>query len=278
MKTAEAPSTPFPDAPAVPHVAIAAVSKVYDSQAGAVHALQGVDLDIRRGEFVTLLGPSGCGKSTLLKIVAGLDTATSGAIKIGGTSLSGVADGLGMVFQRDVLLDWRTILDNVLLPIEFAGLSRGEYDRRARQLLKLFGLEGCEHRHPWELSGGMRQRAAICRALLKEPDLLLMDEPFGALDALTRDELNIELQRLWITTRKTVLFVTHSIPEAILLSDRIVVMASGPGRIVEVIDVDFARPRELMLREEPAFAAQSRRIRRIFEQQGVLHGATRSAR
>jgi NitT/TauT family transport system ATP-binding protein len=255
------------------HVEISALTKVYESQAGPVVALRNINLNIAKGEFVTLLGPSGCGKSTLLKIVAGLGTTTAGEVKIGGLALEGVADGLGMVFQRDVLLDWRTILDNVLLPIEFANLKRADFEGRARELLKLFGLEGYELRHPWELSGGMRQRAAICRALLKGPELLLMDEPFGALDALTRDQLGIELQRMWITSGQTVLFVTHSIIEAVLLSDRVVVMTSRPGSIAEIINIDFPRPRQLMLREEHAFSVYSRRIRQIFEEQGILPGA-----
>ena len=258
-------------ATAVPHIEISRLTKVFDSAAGPVVALQDVSLSVRQGEFVSLLGPSGCGKSTLLKIVGGLDTGSSGDVKMHGEGLSGVPDRLGMVFQRDVLLDWRTVLDNVLLPVEFSNLRRSDYEPRARELLNLFGLAGFERRRPWELSGGMRQRAAICRALLIEPELLLMDEPFGALDALTRDELNIELQRMWMTSRKTVLFVTHSIPEAILLSDRIVVMAARPGHIVEIIDVTFSRPRELMVREEHGFSAYSRQIRRIFEEHGILH-------
>jgi NitT/TauT family transport system ATP-binding protein len=256
-----------------PHIAISNISKVYESRVGAVVALRDIEIDIAKGEFVTLLGPSGCGKSTLLRIVAGLDSPSSGHVRLGGAPLRAVPDELGMVFQRDVLLDWRTIIDNVLLPIEFKNLRPANYHDRARGLLKLFGLAEFEKRHPWELSGGMRQRASICRALINDPDLLLMDEPFGALDALTRDELNIELQRIWLTSQKTVLFVTHSIPEAILLSDRIVVMTARPGRVVDVIKVDFPRPRELMLREELEFTAHVRHIRRIFEEQGVLHRA-----
>jgi NitT/TauT family transport system ATP-binding protein len=254
----------------LPHVAIAGVGKIYESQRGAVEALKDINVVLAKGEFVSLLGPSGCGKSTLLKIVAGLVPASAGEVKISGERLAGVPDGLGMVFQRDVLLDWRTILDNVLLAAEFKDLKRRDYEKRARDLLQLFGLAGYEHRYPWELSGGMRQRAAICRALLTGPELLLMDEPFGALDALTRDELNLELQRSW-SSGNTVLFVTHSIPEAIFLSDRIVVMASRPGRIVETLDIDFSRPRELMIREEQAFSAYARHIRQIFEAHGVLH-------
>ena len=253
-----------------PHVAIQALAKTYKSKRGDVTALARVDLSLRRGEFVSLLGPSGCGKSTLLKIVSGVEAPTAGEVQIGGKKLVGTPDGLGMVFQRDVLLDWRSILDNVLLPVEFLNLRRADYTQRAMDLLKLFGLGDFADRHPWELSGGMRQRASICRALLIDPELLLMDEPFGALDALTRDELNIELQRTWLQTGKTVLFVTHSIAEAIFLSDRVVVMAARPGRVVEVIDVDFPRPRTLDVREEPEFGRLARHIRHIFEANGVF--------
>jgi NitT/TauT family transport system ATP-binding protein len=253
-----------------PHVKIASLSKVFGSARGDVVALTDVTMEVERGEFVSLLGPSGCGKSTLLKIVAGLEDRSAGDVQISGAPLNGCPEGLGFVFQRDVLLDWRTILDNVLLPAEFKNLKRSLFEARARELLALFGLRKFETRYPWELSGGMRQRVAICRALLVDPDLLLMDEPFGALDALTRDELNIELQRMWMTSGKTVLFVTHSISEAILLSDRILVMANRPGRVVDVLDIDFPRPRELMLREQPEFAAYTRRIRETFERHGML--------
>jgi NitT/TauT family transport system ATP-binding protein len=253
-----------------PHVTIESLSKVFGSARGDIVALTDVTMEVGRGEFVSLLGPSGCGKSTLLKIVAGLEDRTAGDVRISGAPLNGCPDGLGFVFQRDVLLDWRTILDNVLLPAEFKNLKRSHFEARARELLALFGLRNFETRYPWELSGGMRQRVAICRALLIDPELLLMDEPFGALDALTRDELNIELQRMWMTSGKTVLFVTHSISEAILLSDRILVMANRPGRVVDVLEIDFPRPRDLTLREQPEFAAHTRRIRETFERHGML--------
>ncbi len=256
----------------IPHVSIASLSKTYGSARGDVTALTDVSMNVRQGEFVSVLGPSGCGKSTLLKIVAGLETRSGGAVQISGRPLDGCPDGLGFVFQRDVLLDWRTILANVLLPAEFKNLKRADYIGRAQDLLGLFGLRGFETRYPWELSGGMRQRVAICRALLIDPDLLLMDEPFGALDALTRDDLNIELQRMWMVSGKTVLFVTHSIGEAIMLSDRIIVMAARPGRVVDAINIDFPRPRALTLREQPEFAGYMKRIREVFEQHGALHG------
>jgi NitT/TauT family transport system ATP-binding protein len=174
-----------------------------------------------------------------------------------------------MVFQRDLLLDWRTVLDNVLIMAEFQGLDRREQKPRAIALLERFGLGGFIDRHPWELSGGMRQRAAICRALLTEPQLLLMDEPFGALDAMTRDDLNVELTRIWQTARRTVLFVTHSIPEAIFLSDRVVVMTPGPGRVREVVKVELPRPRPLSVQGTPEFAKYLTHLRGVFEELGV---------
>lgn len=254
----------------VPYVAIANAGKVYPSSHGAVTALSDINLDIRPGEFISIVGPSGCGKSTLMKCVAGLETITGGTISVAGQPLSGPPDGMGVVFQRDVLLDWRTILDNVLLQAEFMGRPRAQYRDRAMQLLDRFGLSGFEKRHPWELSGGMRQRASICRALLCDPDLLLMDEPFGALDAMTRDDLNIELSRIWQGTNKTVLFITHSISEAVFLADRVVMMSRSPGRIVDVIDIDLPRPRSLSIRETPAFGAYTQRIRHHFAELGIL--------
>jgi NitT/TauT family transport system ATP-binding protein len=204
--------------------------KVYPSRRGEVVALRDVNLSVEDGEFVSLLGPSGCGKSTLLKCVAGLEDLSGGELRVRGEIVDGPPPGLGMVFQRDLLLDWRTVLDNVLIMAEFQGLDRREQKPRAIALLERFGLGGFIDHHPWELSGGMRQRAAICRALLTEPRLLLMDEPFGALDAMTRDDLNVELTRIWQTARRTVLFVTHPIAESIYLADRIVVTTPGPGR------------------------------------------------
>ena len=237
------------------------VGKVYQSSDGAITALSSVKLDIRAGEFVSLLGPSGCGKTTLLRMIADLEEPTSGRIGLYGRGL----DGLGFVFQRDVLVDWRNILDNVLLPIDFKNKKPAAYRERARQLLATFGLQGFENKRPWELSGGMRQRAAICRALIDDPQLLLMDEPFGALDALTRDELNVELQRSWLQSGKTVVFVTHSIPEAVFLSDRVVVISDKPGRIVEDLAITFARPRALDIREELEFGRLSRHLREVLD-------------
>jgi len=246
------------------------VGKVYPSPHGAVTALTDVALDVREGSFVSIVGPSGCGKSTLLKCIAGLEDATSGTISVAGKALKGPPDGLGVVFQRDVLLDWRTILDNVLITAEFQKQSREGLKQRALQLLDRFGLAGFENRHPWELSGGMRQRASICRALLCDPALLLMDEPFGALDAMTRDDLNVELTRIWHGTGKTVLFITHSIAEAVYLSDRVVMMSRNPGRVVEVIDIDLPRPRPLSIRETPEFGRYAQHIRHLFASLGIL--------
>jgi NitT/TauT family transport system ATP-binding protein len=255
------------------HVRIDGLAKIYQTPGGAgVTALQGVDLDLSRGEFLSVVGPSGCGKSTLLKCVAGLTGISAGSVVVDGVPVVEPPDDMAIVLQRDILLEWRSVLDNILLPIEFRRLPTAEWIPKARGLLSLLGLEGYEARRPWELSGGQRQRVAICRALIQEPGLLLMDEPFGALDALTRDELNLELQRIWLATDKTVLFITHGITEAVFLSDRVVVMAAEPGRIVEVIDIDLPRPRSLDMRETPEFGRYSKRIRTIFEEMGFLRG------
>jgi NitT/TauT family transport system ATP-binding protein len=259
--------------PGAASVEIRGVGKTYQSRRGDVAALSGIDLSIGAGEFVSVLGPSGCGKSTLMRCLAGLEQVSSGEIRIDGHPHDGPPEGLGVVFQRDVLLDWRTVLDNVLLPIEVHRLDPSGWEQKARELLALLGLTGFEDRHPWELSGGMRQRVSICRALLMNPSLLLMDEPFGALDAMTRDELNLELQRVWMGDAKTVFFVTHSIQEAVFLGDRVVVMSPSPGRIVEIIDVDLPRPRDLDIRETPEFGAMVRHIRGLFQSMGVMQAA-----
>lgn len=232
-------------------------------------ALSGVSFEVRDGEFVSLLGPSGCGKSTLLRCIAGLDRLTEGRLLIRGAPVEGPPDGIGMVFQRDALLDWRSVLGNVLLGAELIGQRPGPLLDRAMELLDRFGLAAFAARRPRELSGGMRQRAAICRALLTEPSILLMDEPFGALDAMTRDDLNVELLRLWQEARRTVVFVTHSIPEAVFLSDRIVVLSRGPGRVAEVVTVDLPRPRALAVRDTPAFASHVAHLRGVFAGLGL---------
>jgi NitT/TauT family transport system ATP-binding protein len=250
-------------------VEIRGAGRTYASERGPVVALRGVDLDVREGEFLALLGPSGCGKSTLLRCIAGLDRASEGEVRLRGRPVEEPPEGLGMVFQRDVLVDWRSIRDNVLLAAEFQGLPRRDHAARADALLARFGLGAFADRRPWELSGGMRQRAAICRALLCEPAILLMDEPFGALDAMTRDDLNVELARIQQDGGRTVVFVTHSIPEAVYLADRVAVMSPGPGRVVEVMDIDLPRPRPLALRESPEFARHVRAIRALFARLGV---------
>ena len=245
------------------------VAKVFWSRRGDVEALRGIDLKIRSGEFLSVVGPSGCGKSTMLKCIGGLEPVTGGNVMIEGTPVDGPPENLGIVFQRDVLLDWRSVMDNVLISVEFGAGNKKDFETRADDLLKLFGLDGFQNRYPWELSGGMRQRVAIARALLNDPSFLLMDEPFGALDALTRDELNIELQRIWNETKKTVMFITHSISEAVFLADRIAVMKKDPGEIVEIMEIDLPRPRPLAIRETPEFGKYAQHIREIFEQLGV---------
>ena len=217
--------------------------------------LKGINLDIKPGEFVSILGPSGCGKSTFLRCLAGLEDITSGSLAVEGREVSGPPDHLGMVFQRDALLEWRNIRRNILLPVEFARKPLQEYRKHLAELLELTGLTEFADRYPRELSGGMRQRAAICRALIDHPHLLLMDEPFGALDALTRDQMNVELQRIWMETRNTVVFVTHGIAEAVFLADRVVVMEPGPGRIASEHRIELPRPRDV---SSPEFNAVRR--------------------
>jgi NitT/TauT family transport system ATP-binding protein len=251
-------------------VEIAGVTKVYPTESGFVHALDAISTVVREHEFVSVVGPSGCGKSTLLLIVSGLVPPSLGSVRIGGSLVARPYTDLGIVFQRDILLEWRTALQNVLLQAEIRGLDRTTALKRARMLLDLVGLDGFEHRYPGELSGGMRQRVAICRALLHDAPLLLMDEPFGALDALTRDQMNLDLERIWERNRKTVLFITHSIPEAVFMSDRVLVMSRRPGTIDADLPIELPRPRTLVLRDAPEFAGYVSAIRRIFEASGVL--------
>jgi len=232
------------------------VGMTYRAESGPVEALRDVGFSVGRGELLALVGPSGCGKSTLLRVVAGLRRPTRGSVEVDGRAVTGPIPSVGMVFQAPVLLKWRTVRDNVLLPAELAGLERARYRERAEHLLRLVGLDGFADRLPRELSGGMQQRAAICRALLLDPPLLLMDEPFGALDAMTRDEMNLELLRVWgepAAARKTVVFVTHSIPEAVFLSTRVVVMSARPGRVAGIVEIDLQQPRTAETREDPRF-------------------------
>jgi NitT/TauT family transport system ATP-binding protein len=251
-------------------IQVEGVWKRYGSEgAGEVLALNNVDLAIAEGEFLALLGPSGCGKTTLLKMVAGLVPCSSGEITVGGARVDRPQTDVGIVFQESILLDWRDVLSNVMLQIDIRRMDRAAYQPVARHLLRATGLEGFENKKPYELSGGMRQRVSICRALVHDPPLLLMDEPFGALDALTREQISMDIQRLWMEKRKTALHITHSIPEAVLLADRVVVMSPRPGRIVEIIDIDLPRPRRLD-RLPPSFNDYAGRIREIFKAKGVL--------
>ncbi|GAA2591363.1 ABC transporter ATP-binding protein [Dactylosporangium fulvum] len=227
-------------------ITVEALSKVYETRSGErVMALRDIDLAVGEGEFVSLVGPSGCGKTTLLKIIAGLYPASLGGSRIDGQPVQGPHPDVAMVFQSPVLLAWRTVLKNVMLPGEIAGRNRRDSEKRARELIEMVGLAGFENKLPRELSGGMRQRASIARALAAGSRILLMDEPFGAVDAFTRDTLNIELLRIWDQDRKTVVFVTHSISEAVLLSDRVIVMAARPGHVIEDFRVPLARPRTI---------------------------------
>ncbi|MDX1447805.1 MAG: ABC transporter ATP-binding protein [Acidimicrobiia bacterium] len=240
------------------------VGKVFNpGAANEVTALEGIDLVVEPGEFVSLIGPSGCGKSTLLRLIGDLLSPTSGEILINEKSPSRARldRDYGMVFQSATLLDWRTVLDNVALPLEIMGVDRGEREATAREMLQLVRLEKFADHHPYELSGGMQQRVAIARALSFRPSLLLMDEPFGALDEMTRERMQMELLAIWAETQTTVVFVTHSIPEAVFLSTRAVVMSPRPGRIEEVIPIDLGQPRQFETREEPQFYDLLTRLR-----------------
>jgi NitT/TauT family transport system ATP-binding protein len=246
-----------------PEIAVAGVSKRYGRGDDAVQAVAEVTLAVTHNEFVSVLGPSGCGKSTLLMMLAGLVKPSGGTIKIKGEDVAGPRRDNGIVFQHSVLLPWRTVLDNVLLPIEMMKEDVKRYLPRAHELLEVAGIIDFKDRLPRELSGGMRQRAGICRALIHDPSVLLMDEPFSALDALTRDEMNLELLDIWERDRKTVVFVTHSISEAVFLSDRVAVMSRRPGRIIEDIPISLPRPRRIDIQETPRFAEFRARVRRL---------------
>jgi NitT/TauT family transport system ATP-binding protein len=251
-------------------VELEGVSKVYESAAGPVHAFGPVDLVIEDGRFVSLVGPSGCGKSTLLLMIAGLLEGTEGRIRVAGRPVQEPQTDIGMVFQSHVLVDWRTVLGNVLLQIDLRGLRRRDFLERAQDLLASVGLAEFADRHPYELSGGMQQRTAFCRALIHDPPLILMDEPLGALDAMTREQLRADLERLWMHKKKTVIFVTHAIEEAVQLSDTVVVISPRPGRVVREIAIELPRPRTLEICETPQFHAHVAEIRRIFLGYGVL--------
>jgi NitT/TauT family transport system ATP-binding protein len=253
-------------------IAVNGLSKHYATRDGRVSALERISFDVAEGEFVAVVGPSGCGKSTLLKILAGLLPASSGEARLRGSPISGPRRDIGVVFQSPVLFPWRTVLDNVLLPVDVQSLGRAGHRSTALELLGLVGLDGFERRYPWELSGGMQQRVALTRALVHDPAMLLMDEPFGALDAMTREHMNLELQRIWLERRKTVLFITHSIPEAVFLADRVLVMSPRPGRILEDVRVEFTRPRPLDVMAAAGFGELVRRLRGRFQARGGLDG------
>lgn len=237
------------------------VRKVYKSGGGEVIALEEFSLDVGDGEFLAVVGRSGCGKTTLLKLTSGLLPVTSGTVRVEGKPVTAPLTNIGIVFQAPVLLPWRKTLDNVLLQIEARKLDVNGYRPKALELLELTGLKGFEDRYPSELSGGMQQRVSISRALVHDPPLLLMDEPFGALDAITRDEMNLELQRIWGEAKKTVVFITHSIPEAVFLGDRVIVMTPRPGKIAEIVKIDLPRPRTTTIRDDPKFIGYVRKIR-----------------
>jgi NitT/TauT family transport system ATP-binding protein len=246
------------------------VRKRFGDGEGAVTALEGIDLEIRSGEFVSLIGPSGCGKSTLLRLIGDLTSPSTGTVLVNAKPArqARLDRDYGMVFQAPVLMDWRTVAKNIELPLEIMGWKPADRSARSTELLKLVELDGFEGRHPWQLSGGMQQRVAIARALAFDPKLLLMDEPFGALDEMTRERMNLELMRIWSRTRTTVVFVTHSIPEAVFLSTRVVVMSARPGRIARVVEVDLPQPRTVETRETERYFELVTEVREALRQRG----------
>ena len=250
------------------YIRIEGLSKHFGDGGDGVLALKDIDCSIEQGSFVTIVGPSGCGKSTLLRILAGLLDYGTGQVVLDGQSIRGTRRDVGVVFQSSILLPWRSIIDNVMLPAEVLGLEMKAARARAMQLLKMVRLEGFEHKLPRQLSGGMQQRASIARALLHDPKILLMDEPFGALDAMTRERMNLELQRIWAESGKTVILITHSIPEAVFLGDTVLVMTARPGSLERVIQVDLPRPRSMHSMGSPAFTAAADQIRELFEHTG----------
>ncbi len=250
-----------PFAHAVPVLRIKDVRKVY----GDLEAIRNISLDVAANEFVSILGPSGCGKSTLLMMVAGVIEKTAGEISINNTAVAGPRRETGVVFQQPVLLPWRTVLDNVLFPIELLKQPRAKFQPRAMELLAMAKIADFAGHLPRQLSGGMQQRASICRALIHDPSILLMDEPFSALDAITRDEMGVELLRIWHANRKTVIFVTHSIREAAFLSDRVLVMGRRPATIMEEVAIDLPRPRDIAIMESERFNSYVRQLRKAIE-------------
>ena len=250
---------------------VSSLEKTYATRGRAqVQALAGISFEIGAGEFITIVGQSGCGKTTLLKILAGLLQRSAGSVTLRGQPVEEPSRDIGIVFQDPVLLPWRTVFNNVMLPVEVLGLDHKTSADRAMALLGLVGLQGFEDKYPHELSGGMRQRVAIARALVHDPSLLLMDEPFGALDAMTREFMNLELLRIWKESGKTIVFITHSIPEAVFLANRVIVMSARPGRIKEIVEVGLPRPRDLDMMASDEFGVYTRRIRHLFDAKGWL--------
>jgi NitT/TauT family transport system ATP-binding protein len=242
-------------------ISVRRLSLKYGRGDKGVLALSDISFSVADGEFIVVVGPSGCGKSTLLKVLAGLLPQTEGQADLKGTPIKGPRRDIGVVFQSPVLFPWRSVLGNVMLPADVQGLDRVEMKKRALDLINLVGLKGFEDRYPRELSGGMQQRVGIVRALIHDPAILLMDEPFGALDAMTRETMNVELQRIWMERRKTVLFITHSTAEAVFLADRVIVMTPRPGRIGDEFTVDLPRPRKLEVMNTESFGAYVKRVR-----------------
>ncbi|KNF07907.1 ABC-type nitrate/sulfonate/bicarbonate transport system, ATPase component [Gottschalkia purinilytica] len=245
------------------------VEKIFTTQEGlVVRALDKINLEVKENDFICVVGPSGCGKSTLLRIIAGLESTSKGNILYRGVEMNKPIKEVGMVFQNYSLLPWRTVLDNIALGLEFRGISKKERENKARHYLNIIGMNEFENAYPYELSGGMQQRVAIARALANDPDILLMDEPFGALDAYTRIILQKELLKIWESNKKTILFVTHSVDEAVYLSDRIVVMSSKPGKIKDIIEIDMSRPRD---RANPEYAIMTARLLDMLEDENMAN-------
>ncbi|MCA0319208.1 MAG: ABC transporter ATP-binding protein [Proteobacteria bacterium] len=270
IETPEVPAARVPAHAGEPAIGIKALTKTYRTRDGDVPTLRPIDLDIADGEFVAVVGPSGCGKSTLLKLIAGLIEPTSGSIEVGGKEVVEPPDDVGIVFQSPVLLAWRSVLANIMMPVEVRKLDYASHLERAKALIKTARLDGFENKYPWQLSGGMQQRAAICRALVHDPKIVLMDEPFGALDALTRERMNLELQRIHFETKKTIVLITHSIPESVFLADRVVVMSDRPGTIEAIYDVPLPRPRSLEVMGTPVFAELAKQVRSHFYAEGGI--------
>ena len=275
MRSTTAPEVTVSDTGTeVPRLRVSGIGRDFHTRSGVTHAVSGIDLTIRRGEFVALIGRSGCGKTTMLRMLGGLLPPTTGTIEVDGKSLwvdgrvdSSAITKLGFVFQESSLFPWFSVIDNVALPLKLRGLGKGARRKRAAELAELVGLTGFERSYPRELSGGMQQRAAIARALSTEPELLLMDEPFGALDALTRERMNLELQRIVLETSSTVVFVTHDIPEAVFLADRVVQMTPRPGRVNKILSVSVEKPRDVDLQTTPEFNEIVRSLRHELDQE-----------